>query len=110
MKFDRHDIHIGEMRPRMFTTSVKFQGAAVHGHRYTIDDVVKWAEHRLSRLPADTRESILNGPSFWLSFQWKERDSNRELLTNGWVMWKKRLDQTSLQKTYVEINGSCILT
>lgn len=106
MKFDRHDIHIGEMRPQMFTTSVKFQGAAVHGHRYAIDDVVKWAEHRLSRLPADTRESILNGPSFWLSFRWKERDSNRELLTNGWVMWEKQLDQTSLQTTYVEINGS----
>lgn len=106
MKFDRHNIDIGEIEPQMFTTSVKFQGAAVHGHRYTIDDVVKWAEHRLSRLPADTRESILNGPSFWLSFQWKERDSNQELLTNGWVMWKKQLDQTNLQTTYVEINGS----
>jgi hypothetical protein len=106
MKFDRHDIHIGEIEPQMFTTSVKFQGAAVHGYRYTIDDVVKYATHRLSRLPADTRESILNGPSFWLSFRWKERDSNRELLTNGWIMWEKQPDQTSVQTTYVEINGS----
>lgn len=105
MKFDRNNIDIGEIEPQMFTTSVKFQGAAVHGHRYTIDDVVKWAEHRLSRLPADTGESILNGPSFWLSFRWKEHDSNRELLTNGWVMWEKQPDQTSLQTTYVEING-----
>lgn len=109
MKFDRHDIHIGEIEPQMFTTSVKFQGAAVHGHRYTIDDVVKYATHRLSRLPADTRESILNGPSFWLSFQWKERDSNRELLTNGCVMWKKQPDQTNLETTHIEINGSRIL-
>lgn len=106
MKFDRHNIDIGEIEPQMFTTSVKFQGAAVHSHRYTIDDVVKYATHRLFRLPADTRESILNGPSFWLSFRWKERDSNRELLTNGWVMWEKQPDQTSLQTTYVEINGS----
>lgn len=106
MKFDRHNIDIGEIEPQMFTTSVKFQGAAMHGHRYTIDDVVKYATHRLSRLPIDTRESILNGPSFWLSFRWKENDSNRELLTNGWVMWEKQPDQTSLQTTYVEINGS----
>lgn len=106
MKFDRHNIDIGEIEPQMFTTSVKFQGAAVHGHRYTVDDVIKYATHRLSRLPANTRESILNGPSFWLSLRWKERDSNRELLTNGWVMWEKQLDQTSLQTTYVEINGS----
>ena len=106
MKFDRYNIDIGEIEPQMFTTSVKFQGAAMRGYRYTADDVVKWAEHRLSRLPADTRESILNGPSFWLSLQWKERDSNRELLTNGWVMWKKEPDQTNLQTTYVEINGS----
>jgi hypothetical protein len=106
MKFDRHDIHIGEIEPQMFTTSVKFQGAAVHGHRYVIDDVVKWATHRLSRLPIDTRESILNGPPFWLSFRWKEHDSNRELLTNGWVMWEKKPDQTNVQTTYVEINGS----
>lgn len=106
MKFDRHNIDIGEIEPQMFTTSVKFQGAAVHGHRYTIDDVVKYATHRLSQLPADTKESILNGPSFWLSFRWKERDSNRELLTNGWVMWEKQPDQTSLQTTYVEVNGS----
>lgn len=106
MKFDRHNIDIGEIEPQMFTTSVKFQGAAVHSHRYTIDDVVKYATNRLSQLPADTRESILNGPSFWLSFRWKERDSNRELLTNGWVMWEKQPNQTSLQTTYVEINGS----
>lgn len=106
MKFDRHNIDIGEIEPQMFTTSVKFQGAAVHGHRYTIDDVIKYATHRLFRLSADIRESILNGPSFWLSFRWKERDSDRELLTNGWIMWKKELDQTSLQTTYVEINGS----
>lgn len=106
MKFDRHNIDIGEIEPQMFTTSVKFQGAAVHDHRYTIDDVVKYATHRLLRLPTDTRESILNGPSFWLSFRWKERDNNRELLTNGWVMWEKQPDQTSLQTTYVEINGS----
>ena len=106
MKFNRHNIDIGEIEPQMFTTSVKFQGAAFHDHRYTIDDVVKYATHRLSQLPADTRESILNGPSFWLSFRWKERDSNRELLTNGWVMWEKQLDQTSLQTTYIEINGS----
>lgn len=106
MKFDRHNIDIGEIEPQMFTTSVKFQGAAVHGHRYTIDDVVKYATHRLSKLPIDTRESILNGPSFWLSFRWKEHDSNRELLTNGWIMWEKQPDQTSLQTTYVEINGS----
>lgn len=108
MKFDRHNIDIGEIEPQMFTTSVKFQGAAVHGHRYTIDDVVKYATHRLSRLLIDTRESILNGPSFWLSFRWKERDSNRELLTNGWVMWEKQPDQTRLQTTYVEINGSIL--
>lgn len=106
MKFDRHDIHIGEIEPQMFTTSVKFQGAAVHGQRYTIDDVVKYATHRLFRLPIDTRKSILNGPSFWLSFRWKEHDSNRELLTNGWVMWEKKPDQTNVQTTYVEINGS----
>lgn len=106
MKFDRHNIDIGEIEPQMFTTSVKFQGAAVHGHRYTIDDVVKYATHRLFRLPADTRESILNGPSFWLSFRWKEHDSNRELLTNGWIMWEKQPDQTRLQTTYVEVNGS----
>lgn len=106
MKFDRYNVDIGEIEPQMFTTSVKFQGAAVHGHRYTIDDVVKYATHRLFQLPDNTRESILNGPSFWLSFRWKEHDSNRELLTNGWVMWKKELDQTSLQTTYVEINGS----
>lgn len=61
--------------------------------------VVSWEEFA-------TEESILNGPSFWLSFRWKEHDSNRELLTNGWVMWEKQLDQTSLQTTYVEINGS----
>lgn len=58
----------------------------------------------------NSRESIavcnLNGPSFWLSFRWKEHDSNRELLTNGWVMWEKQPDQTRLQTTYVEINGS----
>lgn len=106
MKFDRHNIDIGEIEPQMFTTSVKFQGAAVHGHRYTIDDVVKYATHRLFQLPTDTRESILNGPSFWLSFRWKEHDSNRELLTNGWVMWEKQPDQIRLQTTYVEINGS----
>lgn len=64
MKFDRHNIDIGEIEPQMFTTSVKFQGAAVHGHRYTIDDVVKYATHRLLQLPIDARESILNGPSF----------------------------------------------
>lgn len=106
MKFDRYNVDIGEIEPQMFTTSVKFQGAAVHGHRYTIDDVVKYATHRLFQLPTDTRESILNGPSFWLSFRWKEHDSNRELLTNGWVMWEKQPDQTRLQTTYVEINGS----
>lgn len=109
MKFDRHNVDIGEIEPQMFTTSVKFQGAAVHGHRYTIDDVVKYATHRLFQLPIDTRKSILSGPSFWLSFQWKEHDSNRELLTNGCVMWKKQPDQTSLETTHIEINGSHIL-
>lgn len=110
MKFNRNEADIGELGQQMFTTSVQFQGTAENNYRYTMDDVTNWAKHRLYRLPIDTRKSILNGQLFWLSFDWEERNSDRELLAKGCVMWEKPLDQTSLQTTYVEINGSCILT
>lgn len=106
MKFNRNEADIGELGQQMFTTSVQFQGTAENNYRYTMDDVTNWAKHRLYRLPIDTRKSILNGQLFWLSFNWEERNSDRELLAKGCVMWEKPLDQTSLQTTYVEINGS----
>ena len=109
MKFNRHEVDIAEMRPQMFRATVSFQGTAENNYRYTIDDVINWAKHRLFRLPLDTRKPILSGQPFWLSFQWQEHNSNQELLTNGCIMWKKQPDQTNLETTHIEINGSRIL-
>lgn len=108
MKFNRHEVDIAEMKPQMFRATVSFQGTAENNYRYTIDDVTNWAKHRLFRLPLDTRKPILSGQPFWLSFQWQEHNSDRELLTNGCIMWEKPLDQTSLHTTYIQINGSIV--
>ena len=104
MKFNRQEDYIEEVDRQTFTLVVPFTGKAEHDYRYTINDVVNWANNQLYRLPLDKRQSVLNGNKFELSFEYTESDSTHKELVHGLVSWVKPSDEMQLHNTYIGIN------